>query len=123
MQRSGEINQTLHTHTLLAEERYTVREGEREVQHTREHHRHGRGVFFEARVRVYNFSGNVPPGQFAFPFAFTVCSWDCLFSPHLLEHWLKFGWFQLPRGLPGVFNAQSHHRTEAHIECELADFA
>ena len=66
---------------------------------------HGRNEFFAVKVEVYNFGGQVMPGQYQFPFSFV-----------------------LPHGLPGIFEATSTERSHAHIkykvhtECDVKGF-
>eukprot|EP00041_Stephanoeca_diplocostata_P039436 m.1625578 g.1625578 ORF g.1625578 m.1625578 type:complete len:423 (+) comp25394_c0_seq1:82-1350(+) len=62
----------------------------------------GYNEFFNVRVQVFNFGGQVQPGQYAFPFQFTI-----------------------PPGMPGIFEAESTQDTEAMImysivsECDV----
>eukprot|EP00035_Acanthoeca_spectabilis_P021283 m.437340 g.437340 ORF g.437340 m.437340 type:complete len:437 (+) comp18101_c0_seq1:262-1572(+) len=53
-------------------------------QHQDTRHHYGHFEFFKQRVLVYNFGGHVTEGQYTFPFQ-----------------------FQLPHGMPGVFNAEA----------------
>lgn len=99
--------ETTHWVDIIHETRYrTGANGQQETyQHAVEHPRHGRTEFFSVKVPVYNFAGQVMPGQYCFPFQ-----------------------FQLPAGLPGVFEASSGQKTKASIrytvegECDIAGF-
>lgn len=62
----------------------------------------GFNTFFKVKVMVFNFGGHVQPGQYSFPFM-----------------------FQIPMGLPGVFEGSSNQHTRGsisyciHGECEV----
>eukprot|EP00052_Salpingoeca_macrocollata_P000472 m.20431 g.20431 ORF g.20431 m.20431 type:complete len:438 (+) comp10548_c0_seq2:79-1392(+) len=64
---------------------------------------HEVSTFFEVDVAVHNFGGSVMPGQYSFPFQFT-----------------------LPTSLPGSFDCRSHHRSHGQVfytakaECKVA---
>lgn len=62
----------------------------------------GHNTFFKVKVMVFNFGGHVQPGQYSFPFS-----------------------FQIPMGLPGVFEGSSFQQARGsisysiHAECEV----
>eukprot|EP00039_Didymoeca_costata_P000549 m.46114 g.46114 ORF g.46114 m.46114 type:complete len:433 (-) comp10336_c0_seq1:81-1379(-) len=81
--------------------------GRESYEHREERPRHGRREFFCVKVPVYNFAGQVMPGQYSFPFS-----------------------FQLPPGLPGIIEARlgNNNQTRGSIyytvtgECDIAGF-